>query len=405
MPAAYPLGVDAAAPQSRATRVQTLLILGALSAFGPLSIDMYLPALPGLAHDLGDPPSAVQVTLTTCLAGLAVGQILAGPVSDARGRRPVGLAGLLAFTVASALCAAAPSIPVLAGLRLLQGLGGAAAIVIARAVVRDRYSGVAAARYFAILTLVNGLAPVLAPIIGGQLLRVTSWRGVFLVLTGLGARAAGRDRARGCARRCRRSAGTPAACATRWPRSPAWAATAGSSATRCRSRSGFAAMFAYISGSPFVLQDIYGASPQQFAAVFAVNSLGIMAAGRVSAQLVGRIAPQRLLLAGLALNVGAGLALLAVVVAGVGGVVAVLVPLFAVASSIGLILPNATALALELHPDAAGSASGAIGTAQFAVAAALAPLVGAGGTQTALPMALVIAGCGVAALAVRPRRA
>jgi DHA1 family bicyclomycin/chloramphenicol resistance-like MFS transporter len=404
MPAAYPLGVDAAAPQSRAARVQTLLILGALSAFGPLSIDMYLPALPGLAHDLGDPPSAVQVTLTTCLAGLAVGQILAGPVSDARGRRPVGLAGLLAFTVASALCAAAPSIPVLAGLRLLQGLGGAAAIVIARAVVRDRYSGVAAARYFAILTLVNGLAPVLAPIIGGQLLRVTSWRGVFLVLTGLGvvllvATAAWLRETLVPERRHTGGLGATLATFARLGRDRRFTGYALSLAL------GFAAMFAYISGSPFVLQDIYGASPQEFSAVFAVNSLGIMAAGRVSAQLVGRIAPQRLLLAGLTLNVAAGLVLLAVVAAGVGGVVAVLVPLFLVASSIGLILPNATALALELHPEAAGSASGAIGVAQFAVAAALAPLVGAGGATTALPMALVIAGCGVAALAIVPRHA
>jgi MFS transporter, DHA1 family, multidrug resistance protein len=168
---------------------------------------------------------------------------------------------------------------------------------------------------------------------------------------------------------------------------------------------GFAAMFAYISGSPFVLQDIYGASPQQFSAVFAVNALGIMAAGRLSAQWVGRIAPQRLLLAGLAINVAGGLALLAVVAAGVGGVAALLVPLFAVVASIGLILPNATALALELHPEAAGSASGAIGVAQFAVAAALAPLVGVGGAHTALPMALVIACCGLAALAVLPRHA
>jgi DHA1 family bicyclomycin/chloramphenicol resistance-like MFS transporter len=395
--------MPAAPPQSRAARVQTLLILGALSAFGPLSIDMYLPALPRLAHDLGDPPSAVQVTLTTCLAGLAAGQILAGPVSDARGRRPVALAGLLAFTLASALCALAPTIGVLAGLRLAQGLGGAAAIVIARAVVRDRYSGVAAARYFAILTLVNGLAPVLAPIIGGQLLRVTTWRGVFGVLTALGAGLLAATAAwlrETLPAERRRTGGLRDTLATfaRLGRDRRFCGYALSLAL------GFAAMFAYISGSPFVLQDIYGASPQQFSAVFAVNSLGIMAAGRLSAHLVGRIAPQRLLHAGLALNVAGGLALLAGVAAG-AGIVAVLIPLFAVASSIGLILPNATALALELHPEAAGSASGAIGTAQFAVAAAIAPLVGAGGAGTALPMALAIAGCGVAALAVLPRRA
>jgi MFS transporter, DHA1 family, multidrug resistance protein len=404
MPAAYPLRVDAAAPQSRAARVQTILILGALSAFGPLSIDMYLPALPGLARDFGDPPSAVQVTLTTCLAGLAVGQILAGPVSDARGRRPPLLAGLVAFTVASAACALAPTVGVLAGLRLLQGLGGAAAIVIARAVVRDRYSGVAAARYFAVLALVNGLAPVLAPIVGGQLLRVTSWRGVFVVLAGLGALLTAVT-----------AVGLTETLAPERRRTGGLHDTLATFARLARDRRftgytlalalAFAAMFAYIAGSPFVLQDIYGASPQAFSAVFAVNALGIMAASRVSAQLVDRIPPQRLLLAGLAIDLVGGLGLLAVVAAGVGGVVAVLVPLFAVVASIGLVLPNATALALELHPEAAGSASGALGVAQFAVAAALAPLVGAGGAHTALPMALVIAGCAVAALAVLPRRA
>jgi DHA1 family bicyclomycin/chloramphenicol resistance-like MFS transporter len=381
-----------------------LLILGALSAFAPLSVDMYLPALPRLARGFGDAPSAVQITLTTCLAGLAAGQILAGPVSDARGRRPPLLAGLLAFTVASAACALAPSVGVLAALRLLQGLGGAAAIVIARAVVRDRYSGVAAARYFAILTLVNGLAPVLAPIIGGQLLRFTSWRGVFLVLAGLGALLLAVTAARlgeTLAPERRRTGGLRDTLATfaRLARDRRFTGYALSLAL------GFAAMFAYISGSPFVLQDIYGLSPQAFSGVFALNSAGIILTGRLSAQLVERVGPQRLLRAGLALNVAAGLALLAVVAAGVSGVVAVLVPLFALASSIGLILPNATALALELHPDAAGSASGGIGVAQFTVAAGLAPLVGVGGAATALPMALVIAGCGLAALAFAPRHA
>jgi DHA1 family bicyclomycin/chloramphenicol resistance-like MFS transporter len=394
--------VDAAAPQSRAARVQTLLILGALSAFGPLSIDMYLPALPGLARDFGVRPPAVQATLTTCLAGLALGQILAGPVSDARGRRPPLLFGLAAFAAASAVCALAPSVGVLVALRLLQGLGGAAAIVIARAVVRDRYSGVAAARYFAVLTLVNGLAPILAPVIGGQLLRVTSWRGVFVVLAGLGVLLLAVTAARlgeSLAPERRRTGGLRDTLATfaRLARDRRFVSFA-----LCLAL-GLASMFAYIAGSPFVLQDIYGASPQQFSAVFAVNALGIMGAGHVSARLVGRVSPHRLLTAGLTLNVAGGLALLVVVAAGVGGVVAVLVPLFATVASIGLILPNATALALELHPEAAGSASGAIGVAQFALAAALAPLVGIGGNATALPMALVIAACGVGAFALAPR--
>jgi MFS transporter, DHA1 family, multidrug resistance protein len=269
-------------------------------------------------------------------------------------------------------------------------------------VVRDRYSGVAAARYFAVLTLVNGLAPILAPVIGGQLLRVTSWRGVFVVLAGLGvlllAVTAARLRESLPPER-RRTGGLRDTLATfaRLARDRRFVAFA-----LCLAL-GLASMFAYISGSPFVLQDIYGASPQQFSAVFAVNALGIMGAGRLSAQLVGRVSPHRLLAAGLTVNVAGGVALLIVVAAGVGGVVAVLVPLFATVASIGLILPNATVLALELHPDAAGSASGAIGVAQFALAAALAPLVGAGGEATALPMALVIAACGLGASALLPR--
>ncbi|MBI3968140.1 MAG: MFS transporter [Chloroflexi bacterium] len=167
-------------------RVRLILILGGLSAFGPLSIDMYLPALPALARELSASESQVQLTLTACLVGLALGQALAGPVSDALGRRRPVLVGLAAYSVASLLCAVAPSIFALVALRLVQGLGGAAGIVIARAVVRDRHSGAAIARFFSILMLVSGLAPILAPVIGGQILCVTSWRGVFVVVASLG---------------------------------------------------------------------------------------------------------------------------------------------------------------------------------------------------------------------------
>src|SRR4051812_15860529 len=177
----------AAAPPSRAVRARLILILGALSAFGPLSLDMYLPALPALARDFGTRPAAVQATLTTCLLGLALGQPPAGPLSDALGRRPPLLVGLAAFVAASAGCALAASVPVLIALRGLQGVGGAAAIVIARAVVRDRHEGVEAARFFSVLMLVTGLAPILAPVLGGQILRATSWRGIFVVLAALGA--------------------------------------------------------------------------------------------------------------------------------------------------------------------------------------------------------------------------
>jgi DHA1 family bicyclomycin/chloramphenicol resistance-like MFS transporter len=383
-------------------RLRQLLILGALSAFAPLSIDMYLPSLPRLARDFHSSPSAIQATLTTCLIGLAAGQLLAGPISDARGRRPPLLIGLAVFAAASAGCAAAPSAGVLALLRLLQGLSGASAIVIARAVVSDRYRGADAARYFAVLTLVSGLAPIIAPLLGAQILALGSWRWVFVVLAGAGALLI-----------VAVWAGLPESLPGERRRAGGIRDTLGTLGRLGRDRTfagytlamalAFTAMFAYISGSPFVLQDIYGASPRQFSFIFAANSLGIVLFGRASAVLVRRVPARRLLVAGVLVNLVGGVSLLAVALAG-GGLVLVLIPLFLVASSIGLVFPNATALALELHPEAIGSASAAIGVTQFAVAAALAPLVGIGGQTTAIAMAAVMAGCGLAALVALPRR-
>ena len=169
------------------SRAEMVLLIGALSAFAPLSIDMYLPGLPAIATDLGATPAEVQLTLTACLVGLALGQLISGPLSDTFGRRRPLLVGLAMYTVASLLCAVAPSVWGLIALRVLQGIGGAAGIVIARAVVRDHFAGSEAARFFALTMLVNGLAPILAPIIGGQLLLITTWQGVFVVLGAIGA--------------------------------------------------------------------------------------------------------------------------------------------------------------------------------------------------------------------------
>src|SRR5579859_5970925 len=167
-------------------RAGLVILLGALSAFGPMSIDMYLPAFPVISTHYRAPASQVQLTLTACLAGLALGQLLYGPMSDALGRRRPLYGGMVAYALASAACVVAPSITVLVGLRLVQGFGGAAGIVIARAVVRDMYSGVAAARYFSLLMVVNGLAPMLAPLLGSAIMRYGSWPGVFVVLAGYG---------------------------------------------------------------------------------------------------------------------------------------------------------------------------------------------------------------------------
>jgi MFS transporter, DHA1 family, multidrug resistance protein len=384
-------------------------ILGALSAFGPLSIDMYLPALPELADDLHAAPSLVQLTLTAVLLGLATGQLLGGPISDARGRRGPLLAGLVLYVVATVLCAVAPSVGVLIAMRFLQGVAGAFGIVIGRAIVRDLTAGREAAALFAALILVNGVAPIVAPVIGAGILHVTTWRGVFVVLAVVGAAIAAVTAlvlGETLPRAARRPGGLRATLRI------FGALLADRRFVGCGAPSGlaFAAMFAYISGSPFVLQEVYGASPAVFSLLFGVNGLGIVAMGRLSERLshAGH-EPAELLRAGLLGTAVGGVALLLSVAAGLG-LAGVLPSLFVVVSSIGVIVPNAAALALAGHPSTAGAASGLLGVAQFAFGAAVAPLVGLAGEDTALPMALVIAALGLGALAtfaalVSPRSA
>ncbi len=388
----------AAEPALSLRRWQQIWLLGALSMFAPLSTDMYLPALPSMANDLSASAAAVALTLTASLVGLGVGQLVAGSLSDALGRRRPVLVGLAVYTASSALCALAPDVWTLSALRLVQGGAGAAGIVIARAVVRDLYSGVEAARFFARLMIVIGLAPILAPIVGGQLLHFTDWRGVFLVLTGIGAVLA----------------------------IVSWRALAETLPASARQRGGlanmlrvlavllrdrrfmgltlcfglfFGAVFSYIAGSPFVLEDIFGLSPQVFGVVFAINAVGLVAASQLGGRLVGRVGPQRLLTIGIAAGAASGLGFLLTVLVH-GGLVAVLPCFFLLLSSFGLVAPNATALALAPFPHVAGSASALMGLMQFGIGAAVAPLVGVAGTRTALPTATVIATMVLAAVAV-----
>lgn len=383
--------VDAGKPN----KLKLVVIIGALSAFGPLSIDMYLPGLPSLTQDLGGETWQAQLTLTACLLGLAGGQIVAGPLSDELGRKRPLVIGLFAYAVASLLCALSPSVPVLISLRLVQGSAGAAGIVIARAIVRDLYSGSEAARFFALTMAVNGLAPILAPILGGQLLNFTSWRGVFIVLTliGLALLVAGIFGLQETLPPTRRRPGGIGLTLQ----------TFGGLLTdrhflgyALSSGLAFAAMFAYISGSPFVLENIFKVSPQTFSLIFAINALGIIITSQISGRLVDKVAPRKLLALGIgSVFVGSWLLLL-VVLAGVG-LVGVLPAFFLIVSSIGFIAPNATALALAPHPRIAGSASALIGVIQYVIGAAATPLVGLGGSSTALPMAILIAVLGSSA--------
>nr|WP_243834999.1 multidrug effflux MFS transporter [Alicyclobacillus sacchari] len=364
-------------------------ILGVLTAIAPLSIDMYLPALPTMARDLHAATATAQLSLTACLVGLAIGQLFAGPVSDASGRKRPLLVGLVLYLLASFACGRMPSVWGLVALRFVQGLCGSAGIVIARAMVRDMYSGVELTRFFSLLMLINGVAPVLAPVIGGQLLRFTSWRGVFLILCGIGVALTAlvalylpetlpaSHRTRGGIKGITSSFG-------RLLRDPIFMAYAFSQGLVS------AGMFGYISGSPFVLQDIYGLSPQWFSVCFAINGIGIVMASQVSGWLAKRVDGPRLFQSGACIAALGGVALLLSLLFG-AGLAGILPSLFLLVSSVGIVSTLGASLAMQNHGRAAGSAAGLIGVSQLLLGALASPLVGLGGAHTGLPMGIVIA--------------
>ncbi len=378
--------------------VLLIFIIGSLSAFGPLSLDMYLPAFPDMADDLETSASRIQLTLTACMIGLAVGQAFAGPLSDVLGRRIPLIFGLLAFALLSILCMIAPTVEILVVLRLLQGLAGAAGIVLARAVVRDLYSGSALAQFFSLVMMVNGMAPILSPVIGGQLLHFTTWHGVFLVLAlfslvlllavllFLPETLPAERRQTGGVR--------PMLSAFRVLLTDRLFMGYGLAAGLA-----FGAMFAYIAGSSFVIQNIYDVSPQAYSLMFGANALGIVIMAQINARLVRSSGPRRMLMVGLTGSAIGGVSLLAVVLVDIG-LIGILVALFVVVSSIGFIAPNTAALAMANYPDSAGSASALLGLLQFGIGGLVAPLAGVAGDDTALPMALLIACLGVGALVV-----
>ncbi|RQX12854.1 Bcr/CflA family drug resistance efflux transporter [Micromonospora ureilytica] len=379
-------------------RAQLVLVLGALIAIGPLTIDMYLPALPAITAGLQTTETAVQLTLTGTLVGLALGQLLIGPLSDVVGRRVPLLAGLAAHIVASVLCVFAPNIAVLGGLRVLQGLGVAAATVVATAVVRDLFSGASFARIFSRLMLVMGLAPILAPTLGSGLLGWTDWRGVFAALAVLGALLI-------------------VVAAFRLPETlPVARRRHGGVSATLRDYRGLlndrafvglvlvaglamAALFAYVSGSSFVLQQEYGLDEQQFGIAFGAGAVGLIGATQFNVRLLRRYTPQQILVSALIAGTAAGLLLVMFAATGIGGLGTLLASLWLVLAAAGLALPNAPALAMSRHSEAAGTAAAMLGAVQFGIGAVSAPLAGLFGTGS-VPMAIVIAGGMAAALVV-----
>jgi MFS transporter, DHA1 family, multidrug resistance protein len=365
-----------------------IALLGFLSAFGPLSMDLYLPALPRIQTGLATGQSSVQLTLSAVALGLAVGQLVAGPLSDRFGRRGPLLVGIGTWALASLLCALSPTIWTLVALRLVQGMGGSAGIVLARAIVRDRAEGTEAARIFAVLASILGVAPVLAPVIGGQLLRVTDWRGLFVFLAATGLLlllVTYRTLPETLPPERRVTGGVRTTLANGRTLIRRRVFVAAVLAQAC----GYGALFTYISGSSFVLQIGYGLSAQQFSLVFAVNGIGMVAAAQASRLTVQWAGPRRLLLTGLLLQVLAGASLLAAAVTG-AGLAVVLSALFVLVSANGLVLPNATALAMADVDRMAGSAAALLGVTQFTVAGIGAPLAGLGAAGTLQPMAVVV---------------
>jgi DHA1 family bicyclomycin/chloramphenicol resistance-like MFS transporter len=374
-----------------------------MSALGALSIDMYLPAMPSMSRQLHASGPVIQLTLTVFVIGLAAGQVLAGPLSDAWGRRRPLLAGMALYVAGSAWCVLAPSAGQLLGARIMQSLGAAAGAVLARAIVRDLFDGTAMTRFFSTLMLVNGVAPVAAPVIGGQLLTVATWRATFAVMAGAGAVLLlavlfALPESLPVPRRQPARLGHTVRSLVRLAGDGHYLRYVLAAALM------FAALFAYISGSSFVLQEDYGLNALQFSLVFAANGLGIVLLGQVSGFLIGRAATERTLLrvslsvaslGGLGVLLSAGLGLpLPLLLAG----------LFVVVSMVGVVLPNATSLAMAGYRSTAGAASSLQGLLQFLVGAIAASAMGLAGSGSAVPMGVTMVVCAAGALGCVARR-
>lgn len=384
--------------------LKTILILGALSAFGPLAIDFYLPGFPAMATAFATDETQIQLTLAVYFLGLSIGQLIYGPIADRFGRRIPLLVGVGLFTVASLACALAPSLEWLIGARFVQALGGCAGMVLSRAIVSDKCDAVGAAKVFSQLMLVMGLAPILAPMLGGLLVNLYGWQSIFIVLTAFSALAA-----------LAVALGLPESLPDNVPRQPL------SGALRQYGRLlkdreflghaltggiAMAGMFAYIAGSPFVFIKLYDVPAEHYGWLFGSNAAGFILVAQINARLLANRGPAFLLARTIWIYLAAGVVLLGVSALHTQQLWPLLIPLFVCIASLGCIIPNASACAMSGQGARAGSASAMLGCLQFSVAAGAASLVGVLHNGTAMPMAMVITLCGVLAvvLAMATRR-
>ncbi|WP_159888422.1 Bcr/CflA family efflux MFS transporter [Paenibacillus puerhi] len=376
---------DAAANRQR---LRFALLLGIFSALGPFTIDMYLPSFPEIAEEFGTQASLVQLSLTACLLGLAVGQLVMGTLSDVMGRRKPLLLAMILYAGASLICAFAPSIGFFIAVRFIQGFAAAAGIVISRAIVRDVYSGHELTKFFSLLMLVSNLGPLLAPVVGSGVIAFMAWSGVFLFLGLIGLLLV---------------------MATAWKLEETLPVEKRVSSNirelignfkslmQDRQFAGYAlaqgimiaGVFAYVSGTPFIYQKIYGASPQLFALLFGSNGISLIIGSQVVGRLAHRISERSFLAIGLWLSVAASVVVLLVVLLQ-GPLFALVVPLFFFVASIGMTATASFSLAMETQSRMAGSAAALLGLIPFLLGAVTSPLVGIAGEHTAVPLGVII---------------
>jgi DHA1 family bicyclomycin/chloramphenicol resistance-like MFS transporter len=391
---------------TRRQRVVYILVLGALTALGPFTIDLYLPAFPKIEADLAVSTAAIQLTLTATTLGFAFGQLLVGPWSDRVGRRLPLILATTVHILASLGVALAPDLTWLLAFRVLQGFGAAAGAVVAMATVRDLFGGYPLVRMLSRLALVNGLAPIAAPVIGSQLLLLMPWRGLFFVLAGYGVLVV-----------------VAASLFIIETLPPARRVEPGHATLGQRYRvlftdrvfvgvaiiggMSFSGLFAYLSASPFLFQDVYGLDPQGYGLLFAANSIGIVAGVQISARLAKRIPPQWILSVSTVVLFAAAIAIIVLDLAG-AGFFGTVIPLWFFITACGFGFPMVQALALANHGKEAGTAASVLGAMNFGLAGLLSPIVGLFGIANAVPMGAVMAATSLVSIAslwfiVQPR--
>lgn len=372
-----------------------LLLLALLTAIGPLSIDMYLPSFPLIAQSLGSHPASVQLTLAVFLIGMALGQLIYGPLSDCYGRKPPLYVGLILYILASIACVNADSLDMLMVARFFQALGGSAGVVISRAVIRDRTSVEEGARAFSLIMLVMGGAPILAPLLGGLLLPIIGWRGLFYLLAGFALFALV---AMHVSMRETMPRTVPAKAKLRGVLRDYGELIRDRRTISCALTGAFnyGGMFSYIAGSPYVFIELFGIAPEHFGWLFGLNAFGFILASQLNARLVMRLGAGQLLRRIIWVPVAAGLLGLLPILFGVYSLPLLMLSLFIYMSTMGLVVPNAMALALAEQGQRAGAASALIGTLQFLIGTVGGVIVSVWQAPSALPLAaaMVFFACG-----------